>query len=155
MRLFHFSDDPRIAIFRPRALQVSVDRGPDREWLNGPLVWATDERHSLLYLFPRECPRIVVWPTPSTSTEDRRKWFDDGSCWVSRRPGVPLGVEPLANLPNLMSRQHIELRALPRLSPLKGLWQSTLHASAIRMRNAKDWGRLGWTHSKQGRNVTL
>jgi len=40
-------------------------------------VWAIDDMHSILYLFPRECPRIVVWPTPATLEEDRRAWLGD------------------------------------------------------------------------------
>ena len=76
MNLYHFSDDPGIAVFEPRPLRVAVDRGFDRDWLNGRLVWATDEAHSLLYLFPRECPRVVIWPTSFTSQTDREAWFE-------------------------------------------------------------------------------
>jgi hypothetical protein len=188
MRLRHFSDDPDIMTFVPRPLQTPVDRGPHRGWLNGPLVWATDDAHSLLYLFPRECPRIVIWPTATTNAEDRNRWFGDRSCraiayieddwvervraavvyrydmpcatfediddvgmWVSRTIVNPLGVEPVANLPVAMEAQNIELRFLPRLIPLRGVWQTTLHASGIRMRNAQDWGEPGWLHSKPGR----
>ncbi|WP_339329380.1 DUF6886 family protein [Burkholderia multivorans] len=50
--LFHFSDDPGIAMFHPRPVRVADDRPAGQEWLNGPLVWATDEAHYLLYLFP-------------------------------------------------------------------------------------------------------
>jgi hypothetical protein len=42
MRLFHFSDDPAIAIFTPRPVRVPAQRAPGREWLNGTLVWAID-----------------------------------------------------------------------------------------------------------------
>jgi hypothetical protein len=103
MRLFHFSDDPGIEIFAPRPLRVAVDRGSDREWLNRPLVWATDAAHCLLYLFPRECPRIIIWPTSATSIEDREHWFGGRSCraiafvedaWMNRvnrgRPSIRL-----------------------------------------------------------------
>lgn len=190
MQLFHFSDDPGIEIFEPRPLRVAVDRGPDREWLNGPLVWATDEAHSLLYLFPRECPRIVIWPTATTRDEDREKWFGDGSyravayveeawlgrltteavhryrmppasfediqdvgMWVSRTRVKPLGIETISDLVGAMAAQNIELRSLPRLTPLKDVWLTTLHASGIRLRNARDWGKPGWTHFRPGRSV--
>lgn len=189
-RLFHFSDDPEIDIFNPRPLRVAVDRGPDCEWLNGSLVWATDEAHSLLYLFPRECPRIVIWPTSETTESDRRAWFgstqcraiayieedwldrvrstvlfrylmppgtfediDDVGMWVSRSPVVPLGMDRLTNLNFQLAAEGVELRSLPLLSPLKPVWQTTLHASGIRTRNAKEWGPAGWSHSKPGRNV--
>ena len=75
--LFHFSEDPAIRVFVPRPVRVAIDRGPDRAWLNDPLVWAIDAVHSRLYLFPRDCPRIVIWPTGETSPEDRRTWFGD------------------------------------------------------------------------------
>jgi hypothetical protein len=77
MRLFHFSEDPGITLFVPRPVRTPVDRGDGREWLNGPLVWAIDEAHDILYLFPRECPRILIWPTARTTAEDRRQWFGD------------------------------------------------------------------------------
>ncbi|MFM0649885.1 hypothetical protein PQR14_36705, partial [Paraburkholderia bryophila] len=79
VRLFHFSDDPTIEVFDPRPIRVNVERPRGQEWLNGSLVWATDEAHELLYLFPRECPRILVWPTPESTPEDKAAWFDTRS----------------------------------------------------------------------------
>ena len=180
MRLFHFSDDAAIGVFHPRPLRVPVDRGPGREWLNGPLVWASDEAHGLLYLFPRDCPRIVIWPTPLTTAADRDAWFggtacraiayveddwlaplrtaaihryrmppetfeaiDDVGMWVSRSPVTPLGLERIDDLPAALAAEGVALRSLPRLGPLKSVWQTTLHASGIRTRNAKDWGPAG------------
>ncbi len=75
MRLFHFSDDPKIVRFEPRPVRTPARRPLGREWLNGPLVWAIDEAHRALYLFPRECPRILIWPTATTTREDRELWF--------------------------------------------------------------------------------
>lgn len=75
MRLFHFSEDPDIRRFVPRAVRVPSARPPGREWLNGPLVWAIDDWHAPLYLFPRDCPRILVWPTERTTDADRAAWF--------------------------------------------------------------------------------
>ena len=77
MRLWHFSDDGDIGLFEPRPVRIPVERPEGQEWLNGPLVWAIDDVHSILYLFPRECPRIVVWPTSATLEEDRRAWLGD------------------------------------------------------------------------------
>lgn len=77
MRLFHFSDDPGIACFVPRPVRVPAERPPGREWLNGPLVWAIAEQHARLYLFPRDCPRIVVWSTAASSLADRDRWLGD------------------------------------------------------------------------------
>ena len=75
MRLFHFSDDPDIARFEPRPVAVPSERGPGREWLNGPLVWAISEARQAMYLFPRDCPRILLWQTPQTTDEDRTLWW--------------------------------------------------------------------------------
>ncbi|MBU9858481.1 DUF6886 family protein, partial [Rahnella aceris] len=35
------------------------------------------EQHELLYLFPRECPRIVIWPFSETTPEDWLRWSGD------------------------------------------------------------------------------
>jgi hypothetical protein len=193
MRLFHFSDDPDITIFHPRPVRVAVDRPAGQERLNGPLVWATDEAHELLYLFPRECPRIVVWPTQYTSEKDRTAWFgettnrraiahierawldrlasgviyryhlavdqfediDDAGMWVSNTPVVPSHMDVLDNLIAELDSRKVELRIMGSLTPLKEIWQTTLHASGIRLRNAQGWGKPGWTHSKPGRAVAI
>src|SRR5215469_4482058 len=77
MRLFHFSEDPRIALFEPQPVRIASERTPGMEWLNGPLVWAIDEAHQPLYLFPRDCPRILLWRLPGTTTADARRWLGD------------------------------------------------------------------------------
>lgn len=69
MRLFHFSDDTNIDVFMPRPVTVPVSRLHWQERLNEPLVWAIDDWHQAMYLFPRDCPRIFVWPTESTTPE--------------------------------------------------------------------------------------
>ena len=74
MRLFHFSDDPAIKLFVPRA----PSHRPEIE----PLVWAVDEDHAATYLFPRDCPRILLWLTPETTPEDRERWWGN-------RPDTP------------------------------------------------------------------
>jgi hypothetical protein len=62
-------------------------------------VWAIDEVHSILYLFPRECPRIVVWPTGGSSAEDRAEWLGGTAAravafverrWIDRIAGATL-----------------------------------------------------------------
>jgi hypothetical protein len=93
VRLFHFSDDPAIARFEPRAVRVPSARTAGREWLNGPLVWAIDDAHQMLYLFPRDCPRILAWATPQSSAADRTRWLGPGepravafveTAWIDR-----------------------------------------------------------------------
>jgi hypothetical protein len=130
-----------------------------------------------MYLFPRECPRILLWPLPTSTPEDVEHWFGrsharviahveygwldqirsttlyryemppdtfedlhDAGMWVSRLRVVPSSVEPVSDLLDALEKSAVELRVLPRLTPLAGLWKTTtLHWSAIRMRNALNW----------------
>jgi uncharacterized protein DUF6886 len=52
-------------------------RLPGREWLNGPLVWAIDAWHAPMYLFPRDCPRILMWAVERTTSHDQAQWLGD------------------------------------------------------------------------------
>jgi hypothetical protein len=111
-RLFHFSENADIGTFEPRPVRVPSRRPPGREWLNGPLVWAIDDWHQPMYLFPRDCPRILIWPTERTTAEDRQRYW--GVCssrmiafiersWVARlRSAVMCRYElPAASFENL------------------------------------------------------
>ncbi len=60
--LFHFSERDDIIEFVPRA-PVGFPDTP-------PRVWAIDDHHSPLYLFPRDCPRIAWWATSDSSDAD-------------------------------------------------------------------------------------
>ena len=185
MNLFHFSERPDIAVFEPRPVRVAAARRPGWEWLNGPLVWAIDEWHAPLYLFPRECPRILIWPTEHSTEDDRRRWFgdsdarmiafveeaslaelsaarihryelpaqpfeslNDAGMWVSREAVTPSGMATLSDLPEELAARDVGLRVVDSLLPLRGLWQTTLHASGIRLRNVHGWGEPGWPHSR-------
>ena len=184
MELSHFSEQSDIIAFDPRPIGVPVDRPTGQEWLNGPLVWAIDQPHSILYLFPRECPRIVVWPTTQTTEDDHRYWngstsaravayveeewherieratisryemppttfeaVGDIGMWVSRKSVRPTKREVISDLPHRLADAGVELRARSTLIGLKPIWDSTLHASGIRLRNAAGWGAPGWPHS--------
>jgi hypothetical protein len=174
--LFHFSDDPAVELFAPRAVRTPSERPPGLEWLNGPLVWAIDEWHQPMYLFPRDCPRILLWRTPATRADDAERYFGtsgarivayveegwlgrletarlhryelpvetfvplhDAGMWVSRAPVRPLRRVDLDRLPVALRDAGVELRVLPDLTPLKPAWDTTLHASGIRLRNALNW----------------
>ena len=78
MRLYHFSDRGDIDRFEPRPVTLPAQRRPGHEWLNGPLVWAIDENHQSMYLFPRDCPRILLWATETTTPADRAAWLRRG-----------------------------------------------------------------------------
>jgi hypothetical protein len=176
MRLFHFSDDPAIERFEPRPVRVPSTRPAGREWLNGPLVWAMDDAHQMLYLFPRDCPRILAWATPGSTAADRARWLgpgdsravafveaawidrlraaaihryelpgatfrslEDAGMWVSETPVVPLGRVAMAGLDGELARRGVDLRVVDSLAPLAALWDSSLHVSGIRLRNAASW----------------
>ncbi|MFI4934760.1 MAG: DUF6886 family protein [Caulobacterales bacterium] len=176
VRLFHFSEDTSIEVFAPRPVRVPAERAPGQGWLNGPLVWAIDEPRQPMYLFPRDCPRILLWPTERTTPEDLQRWFggfsgrmvahieeawrerhrrarvfryelpatsfqslSDAGMWVSRQAVEPLSVEALDDLPGRLAGADVDLRILPDLLPLKGVWETSLHASGIRLRNAQGW----------------
>jgi len=178
MRLFHFSDNPNIGFFTPGPVRIPAERPTGREWLNEPLVWAIDELHQPMYLFPRECPRILYWPTLNTTPQDYERWWGERSCraiahiewawfdrlgteslhryelpkasfenihdagtWVSRASVTPVNVETLCDLPEELRAQDVELRVMESLTPLKEVWNTSLHVSGIRLRNAQDWGR--------------
>ncbi len=50
----HFSEDPSIVRFEPHVPRTN----PNQQ----PAVWAIDSEHAPLYWFPRDCPRVTVWP---------------------------------------------------------------------------------------------
>jgi hypothetical protein len=176
MRLHHFSEDPAIRRFDPRPVRVPSPRPPGREWLNGPLVWAIEAQRAPMYLFPRDCPRILLWGTPQTTAADRRRWLgasaaatvayvewdwlervrtgtihrydlppdtfedlQDAGMFVSRQAVVPFAMETLSDLPAALRAHDVELRVVESLAPLKGAWESSLHVSGIRLRNARGW----------------
>ena len=175
-RLFHFSERGDIDSFRPKPVDVPSERTPGEEWLNGSLVWAVDELRQATYLFPRDCPRILLWPTEATSADDLDAWWGDRSCsmiahiewewldrlraqvlfryelpaetflptsdewmWVSKQTVEPIAVERLDNLLAALRLQGVELRLIESLLPLQAVWDSTLHASGIRLRKAQGW----------------
>jgi hypothetical protein len=173
--LYHFSDEPGIDLFQPRPVRVPVERGSaGRDWLNGPLVWAIDEAHQVLYFFPRECPRILLWARPTSVQTDidvwlrgskriafiERAWLErlraatihryalpcagfeplgDVGMHVCRRAVRPTGVEALSVLPDRLAEAEVELRVLDDLTSLRGAWETSLHASGLRLRNAQGW----------------
>ncbi|WP_408307698.1 DUF6886 family protein [Paraburkholderia bryophila] len=75
--------------------------------------------------------------------------------WVSQTSVEPVDLLTMRDLLNELESHGVELRVMERLTPLKGIWSSSLHASGIRLRNAQDWGKPGWTHSKPGRSTLI
>ncbi|GIP49373.1 hypothetical protein IM700_010110 [Paenibacillus sp. DXFW5] len=65
MKLYHFSDNPDIQRFEPRMIYEETEAK----------VWAIDEFHAPHYFFPRECPRVCVWPEEYTTEADLNLFF--------------------------------------------------------------------------------
>ncbi|QUS40762.1 hypothetical protein RPMA_19425 [Tardiphaga alba] len=74
MRLFHFSEENHIEVFMPRPTPRPVPG------FDAPLVWAIDDWHQAMYLFPRDCPRIFVWPVTTTTPEYVTAYHKMTSC---------------------------------------------------------------------------
>ena len=60
--------------------------------------------------------------------------------WVSRLSVRPRTKMRLDDLPGELQAQDVELRVLDSLLPLRDVWNTSLHASGIRLRNADGWG---------------
>jgi Family of unknown function (DUF6886) len=65
--LWHYSEDPALDRFLPRAPTGSPGVRP--------LVWAVDTRHAPMFWFPRDCPRGCIWAGSATTPEDRERFF--------------------------------------------------------------------------------
>ena len=113
--LWHVSEDPGIAVFRPhRAATAAVDE---------PLVWAVDTRHLPLYRLP---------------ADGFQPYKAAGGYWISRATAELLEVQQLRNVVELHHAGGIELRVLPRLLELwDDVIASTLEFSGMRLRNAR------------------
>ena len=151
-------------------------RPSGQEWLNGPLVWSVSDERQATYLFPRDCPRVLLWPTERTTEADRMAWWGERECrmiahvewdwleqirtadlhryelppatfepldgdwmWVSHEPVRPTEALPCGPLLDALAAQGVELRVMDSLAPLRDVWSTSLHASGIRLRNAKGW----------------
>lgn len=174
LSLFHFSDNPNIRTFVPRRVSVPATRPLGKEWLNEPLVWSIDDKHQFMYLFPRECPRILIWANANTTQQDRNRWLGsysivafiendwverlktaqiyryempnetfedlaDAGMWVSRVPVTPITCYAISNLSNLLAVRSVNIVSIETFRTLKLLWQTSLHVSGIRLRNARSW----------------
>ena len=59
--------------------------------------------------------------------------------WVSRDPVRPTRSEPCPPLLDALADEHVELRVMESLVPLRDVWSTSLHVSGIRLRNAQGW----------------
>jgi len=172
VHITHFSEDPTISRFVPRAPLA-------RPWIE-PLVWAIDDWHAPVYFLPRDCPRVCFWPLPTTSLTDHALWFGtvtarmviaiesvwlecvrvcvfyrytlpdetfvdtgDHGVHVSRATVTPLSVEPVGDLLRALAAADVELRVMPSLTLLgEAITTTSLRFSRIRMRNTREWTQV-------------
>lgn len=165
--LWHVSEDPAIALFRPHRAATALE--------DEPLVWAIDTRHLPLYWFPRECPRGTFWAGPETTDADVERFLGDrlarvhaveppwderlrttqlyayrlpeegfepyepaGGYWISRETVKPLELRRLGDLVEVHGAAGIELRVVPKLLELwDDVIATTLEFSGMRLRNAR------------------
>jgi hypothetical protein len=176
VELYHFSEEPHIARFEPRAPLAR----PEVE----PLVWAIDAWHAPMYYFPRDCPRACFWPGDKTTQDDRERWFggigasmviavesgrlpairqttlyrytlpssgfaqNDGTAghFVSRSAVTPLAVEPVGDLLKALAAAHVELRITPSLLEL---WRRVI-ASTMEFSGTRLRNTHGWSEWNTG-----
>ncbi|SFL22204.1 hypothetical protein SAMN03159341_10494 [Paenibacillus sp. 1_12] len=81
MKLYHFSEEANIEVFVPRKLEYRVDEPAQ--------VWTIDEFHAPHYLFPRDCPRVCIWPKEDTTEQDYNLFF--GHSRTNRMVAVETG----------------------------------------------------------------
>jgi len=79
------------------------------------------------YHMPQEPFRFLEGPNASPGT------------WLSEAAVLPAAVEAVGELPLALERAGVELRIMDSLLPLRRVWDSSLHASGIRLRNARGW----------------
>jgi uncharacterized protein DUF6886 len=60
--VLHFSEDPAITEFVPHVAATAR--------VSGAFVWAVDAARAPGYWFPRQCPRVLTWPTASSTASD-------------------------------------------------------------------------------------
>jgi hypothetical protein len=59
--------------------------------------------------------------------------------FVSRISVTPVACEAFERLPDRLVEAGVELRILPNLLPLRGAWETSIHFSGSRLRNADGW----------------
>ena len=169
MRLFHFSEDPAIETFVPRVLAQRPEIQPlvwavhpDYGWtycfprecpriLAWPLpeTTANDLRAWCQNGPPRRVACIeAAWlermgTVPLYRYEFEPEGFEalDGDAWmlVSPREQRPAAMNPVGDLAHALVGEGVELRVMPSLLPLRDAWDTTMHVSGIRLRNAAGW----------------
>lgn len=65
--------------------------------------------------------------------------LEDAGMHLGKSAVTPLRIDAISDLPAALRLADVELRPVDSLTPFRGVWDSTLHASGIRLRNASGW----------------
>jgi hypothetical protein len=133
-------DCPRVLLWK---LPDTTDADLDRWWRGerGRRMQAHIEAAWLQRLRSATLYRYVFATDPFERLQDV-------GMYVARVAVRPLAVEPVGDLEAALAAADVELHVLDDLLPLKGVWESSLHASGVRLRNAAGWGGPGWPHTR-------
>jgi RimJ/RimL family protein N-acetyltransferase len=134
--MFFFPRDcPRVLLWRtPLTTEADLDhwwRGDRRRRMQAHIeaAWVERVRTAKLYRYafaPDQFER------PSTSP-------DEPAYYVARVPVRPLEVTPVGDLVAALEAANVELHVMEDLLPFNGAWESTVHFSGSRLRNAIGW----------------
>jgi hypothetical protein len=172
--LWHYSHDPDLGVFRPRAAAADLAAPPR--------VWAVDTRHAPMFWFPRDCPRGCIWPVSTTTPADRERFFGQsaanrihaieagwlgrmqdcqlyahrlpaeafrphevGGYWVCDQPVDAIERVVIDDLLGRHARARIELRITPAIWPFwRRVTASTVEFSGSRLSNAAPYPDRLW-----------
>jgi hypothetical protein len=124
-------DCPRILLWR----KPSTSDEDIRRWWRGP-----SDRRILAHIEEAWLDRLKTTPIYRyTFGPGPFEHIGEIGTWVSRTAVRPISVVPVGDLLSALETAGVELRVMPDLLPLKGVWESGLHASGIRLRNAQRW----------------
>ena len=73
-------------------------------------------------------------PVPLRTAHDQVSTVDGDWTWVSGETVEPTGVEHCGDLLEALAARSVELRFMHSLCPRREIWETTLHASGIRLR---------------------
>jgi hypothetical protein len=127
--LYHFPREcPRILVWA----KAGTSAADTADWLGPHRAAAYIERSWLERFAAAVLYRYELPPEPFES-------LDDAGMHVSRVPVTPVACTRLSDLPAGFAPRNVDLRVVDSLTPLRGLWNTSLHTSGIRLRNAAGW----------------
>ena len=133
-------DCPRILLWKtPHTTLADLDR-----WWRGDRGRHMQAHVEAAWLERMRAAKVYRYAFAPDAFED----LGDAGMWVAREAVTPLAVEPVGDLEAALAAADVDLHVMDDLLPLKGVWESGLHASGVRLRNAAGWGEPGWPHSR-------